>query len=82
MPPKWNKTQYILHNFLVSQYLTVPKGFPAFLPVDPLRGEGEGVPVRVLGQLSLPELPQPELLSFDEFCILTFFPSDVLFATE
>ena len=57
MPPKWSKTLYILLNFLVLQYLTVPKGFLAFLPVDPLRGEGEGVPARVLGQLLPPELP-------------------------
>ena len=32
-----------------------------------------GVLARVLGHLLPPDLPFPELLSFDEFCILRFF---------
>lgn len=75
------RAQYILHNFLVPQYLTVPKGFPAFLLVDPLRERVIGV-LRVLGQLSPPELSQPELLSFDEFCILIFFLMFYLLLSE
>ena len=82
MPPEWNKTQYILHHFLVLQYQMVLRCFPAFLPVDPFGERVKGVPERVLGQLPPPEVPQSELLSFDEFCILTFFSSDVLFATK
>ena len=66
-PPKWNKTYYILHNCLVLQYQVVPKGFTGFFPVKVL------VPARVLGHLLPPELPQPELLSFDEVRILGFF---------
>ena len=32
-----------------------------------------GVLARVLGHLLPPELPYPELLLFDEFCIMRFF---------